>query len=121
MTTAPLDYAQAQEGGRKIAQARRARTDDLREAIIKAAESEIAYQKALSRRMIELRDAGVAATVCKDQAKGEDAIADLGRARAIDAGMVLVQQSRIQEVEGERATFHRLVEWSMKLNTIGVE
>ena len=120
MTTAPLDYAQAQAGGRKIAEARRARTDDLKQAIVSATDSDIAYQKALSRRMIELRDAGVAATVCKDQARGEDAIAELARTRAIGQGMVMVQQSRIQEVEGERATFHRLVEWSMKLNAMGV-
>lgn len=35
--------------------------------------------------------------------------------------MVKVYQELLAEVDGERATFHRLVEWSMKLDAFATE
>ena len=121
MTAQPLDYAQAKEGARKIAERRRGATGKLETAIKEAAAAEAEYRKSLSRRIVELRDAGVAATACEAQAKGEDGIAFLLAERDVKAGMIAVQQSHISEIEGERASFHRLMEWSMKLNAMGVQ
>jgi hypothetical protein len=109
----PLEFSEARQTGRQIASARREAVDALEKAVLARAEAEAEYHHQRALAMVEMKKDQVAVTEAQERVKGE--VADHLLAREKAANDVLILQEKLASIDGERATFHRLMEWSMKL------
>jgi len=113
--TEPYDYADAKAAGHKIAQARRIAVRELEEATLAAAEAEWKYHAVKTEKIAELRANEVGITEIQERIKGENDVNALLYEREKAKYLVLIAQEKLHSIDGERATFHRLVEWSMQV------
>jgi hypothetical protein len=107
-----VSYQQAQDGLRDIAQRRRAARHELEAAHQAYADGEAAYRRAR---------AAAYATVEGPNASARDAIVDAQtsgerHARDIAKGRIDVARAALDEIDGERSSLHRLLEWSMRID-----
>lgn len=107
-----VSYQQAQEGLHDIARRRRAARDELEKAHVALADTEAAYRRARAVAYANVegpnataRDAFVDATTAGER-----------RARDIAKGRIDIARAALDEIDGERASLHRLIEWSMRLD-----
>lgn len=107
----PYDYEQAKRVGLKLTQERRAALTALEEAVKVHAQAEDDYRTTL-REQIVLDKSAHGATAGLEMARGHSEVARLRNARDVAAGMVKARELAVKGMEGDRATFHRLVEWS---------
>jgi hypothetical protein len=116
MNPVPLDYDDAQRRLHTVAQQIRDAEQRHRDAIEKAADAESAYRKGLAQSFVRHRADGKGAGEAELLAKGD--VADLTRARDINSGMVRACLEELEDRRGDRASLHRLVEWSAKVNAL---
>lgn len=109
---APLDYETFRDGARDLAARRRAAREELERAVKRHAEAEAEYRKA--RALAHVQADGSDANARKTQV--DAATADLAKARDIAKGMIGVAHELLAEVDGERASLHRLADWSAKVD-----
>lgn len=81
-----------------------------------AATAEALYRRSLGSRFKELRDAGTAVEAAMTQARGE--LFNLSRERDIAAGRVRLRLEQLDDRRGERASLHKLVDWSGGIDVI---
>lgn len=117
MNPQPLDFHDAQQRLRQIAQQLRDAEAFHREWVENHADAESAYRKALAQAYTRHRADGKGAGEAEVLSKGD--CADLSRARDIAAGMVRAALESLENRRGDRASLHRLVEWSAKFNPTG--
>lgn len=113
-TGQPFDLPTARRFAAGLTRDRRWAQGRLRAAVEKKAETEREYRKALAVAIVQAR-AEHPATVAGDIARGRPDIAQLKAERDVADGMVDVWQEEVRLHDQRRATFHRDVEWSMKV------
>jgi hypothetical protein len=108
----PFDLDDARQAERLASSLQHGAEAGVRDAARNVAEAERAYRMALSKRLLELRAEGMAATLAHDVAKGEQAIADLRYRRDVAAGMLDAAQQQAWRHVADRKALGRLVDWS---------
>ena len=111
----PLDMDEARTALKAIARARRQAREWFQQATLNAAEKERAYRKARAREWPQ-----VAGTAEEKKDAVNDRTADLRYERDVAVGVVKAALERLEEVDAERASLHKLVEWSMKVAPLGI-
>lgn len=109
--TEPYDFAQAKRVAAKLSRERRAAERDLADRVKKHAAAEAAYRAELREQIVKDKSAH-GSTAGLEMARGAKGVVDLREARDVAAGMVKAAEIKLRGCEGDRATFHRLVEWS---------
>ena len=113
----PLDFQQARVQLHTVARQLRDAEQFHREQIQRHADAEAAYRSALAQAYTRHRADGKGAGEADVLAKGD--CASLSRERDIAAGMVRAALESLENRRGDRASLHRLVEWSQKFNPTG--
>lgn len=108
----PLDYEDAREAGKLYAKQRRDARENLEAAINTAKEKITAYRKAYALAFVSAQGDTAEARKADAQSRAADAEAAKWQAEQ----MVKVAHEKLAEIDGHRATFHRLVEWSKELD-----
>lgn len=109
---APLTYGQAIGQLQDITRQARAAEDDYRVAVELAADAENVYRHEFAVAFRRLRGEGHAVAESETLARAECAV--VRRDRDVAAGGVRLALERIENRRGERASWHRIVEWSQQ-------
>ena len=113
--TDPLDMEDARAAVRDLAEKREQALKDLEEAVEESAAAERDYRKALAVAFVT----ATGDTAAQKEANARKGAADDAYKRDLKAGMVKVAQERLNQIDGVRASLHRLIEWSQKINPTG--
>jgi hypothetical protein len=116
--TEPYDYADYKRATLAATREKRQVIAALEKAIDEKAQAEGEYRRLKAQAMRDAREAH-GATMAADMAKGDPAVVEavIRRERAID--MVKVLQERARLCSEDRASLHRLGEWSREADPDG--
>jgi hypothetical protein len=106
----PLSYSDAQTALRNVTANVREAERCYEQAVEQAAEAEATYRRVLAKTMRQLRAEGMPIGLAETCAKGD--VADFSRDRDRAAGDLRLALETIENRRGERASLHRLIEWS---------
>lgn len=112
----PMSYGDAERRMQGMAQRIRDAERAYETASEDAANAEAVYRQALGSRFKALREEGVAVEAAKIQAHGE--LFNLSRERDIAVGRVRKALEVLEDRRGERASLHKLVDWSGGVDVI---
>lgn len=107
----PLSYEQASQWVNLLARERAQLVDKLRLAVETAAQTEASYHEAKAKAMVRLRAEKVGVTEAQERVKGEVVVALENRELANHK--VTIFRERLATVDAQRASLHRMIEWSM--------
>lgn len=113
----PLDIDDARQAARAMGTARREARKDYEKRIKEAADKKREYRKAKALAYVTADGPDAHAR----KADVEKRAADAEFAMELAEGMVKVAAEKLEEIDGERASLHRLMEWSMRLGIDGRE
>jgi VIT1/CCC1 family predicted Fe2+/Mn2+ transporter len=113
----PLDYEDARAAMKAAGANVRAAENELSEQIGRAADAEAEFRRALASKVITLRADGNSATLAETLARGSDEVLTYSRARDVAAGMVKFRHEVLEDRRGDRASLHKLVDYSMKVTS----
>lgn len=113
----PLDVEDARKGSRALVVQRRQARKMLENSMADAADAERDYRR--GRKTAYANNTGGTADARK--ALVDDETADLARDRDFKAALVKVRMEHLAEIDGERALFNRLIEWSKALDPFAQE
>lgn len=113
----PLDMEDARGAARAFGEMRRSARAMLETAVEAHAEAEREYRRGRARAYVTVE----AKTAGERDSKVDDMAADLRYVRDVKKGLVDAAKEKLAEVDGERASFHRLLEWSMRLDAFAQE
>ena len=112
----PLDYESGRLAAKTLNERRAAARSDLETATGKLVDAERDYRKRRAERI------GVAkGTVDEKKAWLDGDTADLRAKRDGAEWAVKIVQERLAELDAQRASLHRLLEWSMRLDPMAAE
>lgn len=109
-----LDYESARTASSTLNARRVEARAELQKATDKRIELETAYRKARAQAWAEGRVEGKNAEQRKDSLNG--AVVDQWAERERAEAVVEMWKERLEEIDGQRASLHRLIEWSAKLD-----
>lgn len=109
--TEPYDYAQAKRAVMAATRERRDAERELRDAVERKGRAEAEYRKALAQGILRAKGEH-GATVAEAVAKGTDKVADAKAEATIADGLVRAALERLRLCSEDRASLHRLIEWS---------
>jgi chromosome segregation ATPase len=115
-TLEPMSYRESESRMQSMARRIRIAEKALAKANEDAATSEALYRKSLGERFKQLRAEGTAVEAAMTQARGE--LWNLSRERDIAAGRVRLRLEQLDNRRGERASLHKLVDWSGGIDVI---
>lgn len=107
----PYDFAQAKRAVMAATRERREAERAYRDAVQTKAASEAIYRRELAKAVL-LAKAEHGATVAEVTAKGEPAVVEAREAMIAAEGMERAAQERLRLCSEDRASLHRLIEWS---------
>jgi 3-deoxy-D-arabino-heptulosonate 7-phosphate (DAHP) synthase len=110
----PYDFATAQKAQERASDRQRQAEQFIIDTWKAHAEAERAYREALSTRIVQLKADGVAATVCRDIARGEKAIAALKVKSLIAEGVREAASQAAWRTSQDRKAQQTFLEWSMR-------
>jgi hypothetical protein len=113
----PLDLDDARQAARVLAENRKVARQEFEAAVIRAAEAKREYRKGLAIAFVSAEGD----TAAMREADAKQRAADLEKTRDVMEGMVKVAQEKLAEIDGERASFHRLLEWSSRIDPMAME
>jgi hypothetical protein len=108
----PLDQDDARQALRMVAEQRHQARDWYQRAIEQRADMERVYRKARAAAWARHTDG----TAKEREDQVNDVTADARYERDVADGIVRAALERLAEVDGERASLHRLIDWSMRLD-----
>ncbi len=117
----PLDYEDARQALKASAERIRAAEDALEQQIDKAAKAEGEYRRQVARKIISYRKSespvgkAIGATEAELLAKGSDEVLAYSQIRDIERDMVKHAFAVLEDRRGDRASLHKIVDWSMKV------
>jgi hypothetical protein len=111
-----LEIDDARRGLHLLAEQRRQARDWLQRAIKSKAEKEKEYRRERARCWARNTEG----TAKEREDKVNDETAQFRYERDIAEGIVLAAKERLEEIDAERASMHRLVDWSMQMQGVGV-
>lgn len=113
----PIDYEDAREALRKLAEQRREALQDLETESFALVDAERDYRKGRAEARVSCK--GTTAADRKDEI--DSATADLRHTRDGARMRVDIVKEKLEEVDGQRASVHRLVDWSAQLDPLVAE
>jgi hypothetical protein len=113
--TQPLDHTEARAALRECANNRHQARDWLQRATQQRAEKEKAYRKLRAQKWVGAPEG--TAKMREDWVNDQSAQARYERDVAV--GVIRAAEERLDEIDGERASLHRLIDWSMKIAPLG--
>lgn len=115
MSNRPWDFEEARQKCRDASSAQEQAENNLREAVVKAAEAEEEYRCALAEEIVRQHaEEGAAWTVAPDLARGSEHVAELRRLRDIAEG---VREAMVQAAwrrAADRKDAQRFADWSQR-------
>lgn len=112
----PLDYESGRLAAKTLNERRAAARSDLESATDRLCDAERDYRKERARRIGE-----ASGTVDEKKVWLDSETADLRHARDGAEWAVKIIQERLAELDAQRASLHRLLEWSMRLDPMAAE
>jgi chromosome segregation ATPase len=112
----PMTYGDAEHRLTEMAKRIRNVEKGYAQAVEDAATAEALYRRKLGERFRELRAEGLAVEAAMTQARGE--LFNLSRERDIASGRVRGKLDELEDRRGERASLHKLVDWSGGIDVI---
>lgn len=113
--TEPLDMDDAREATKALGRQRQDAREHFERAIEKAADAERDYRKTLAFCFVKAEGD----TAAQREANARAAAADASYKRDLKAGLVKAAQERLNEIDAVRASLHRLIEWSQRIDPLG--
>lgn len=110
----PYDYREAKIAVLNASRERRAAESEYRIAIERKASTERVYRKALATEMLAFKEQH-GATMAEALAKGTEHVGAAREAATIAEGRVYACLERLRLCSEDRASLHRLIEWSREL------
>jgi hypothetical protein len=116
----PLEYEDARQALKASATIIRACETDIDEQIRRAAEAAAEYNGQLARKVITLRtnhaegEKAMGATEAELRAKGSAEVVAYATVKDIEEGRVKLAFAKLENRRGDRASLHKVVDWSMK-------
>jgi hypothetical protein len=110
----PYDFAAAKKASESASGVQRQAEQFVIDASRRAANTERAYRKALSEKILELKAGGMAITACGDVARGDPPIADLKFERDVARGIREAASQAVWRATADRKDEGRFIEWSMR-------
>jgi hypothetical protein len=115
----PLDYQDFRSGAQDIAKRRREAVDAYEAQAEVAAQAESTYQRIKATQFVTIRE-GSTATEAENTVKGKTNVRVAQIERDVESEKLKVCMERIKGIDAERASLHKLADWSMK-NPAGQE
>lgn len=112
LPTQPWDFPQAVTAARRAAEVQKAGEQAVRDAAKALADAETAYRVELAKEIVRQRNAGIAATVAQDMARGQERVADLRHARDIQEGVLKATEQRAWRHTADRRDTLEFITWS---------
>lgn len=109
----PLDYSDFREAGHTLAEARKRQVQAIINQVKIAARAEGAYQAKKTAAFVRIRG-NTTATEAENTVKGQEEVREAMEKRDIERELIRVGYEELRSIDAERATLHRLAEWSMK-------
>lgn len=114
MSESPYDWAQARNAINAAKAAQHEAEKNVRDAFKQFGLARRAYQTALAQKILELRAAGQAATLCADLARGDAHVAELRFKKDVAEGVMEAAKSAIWRHTADRRELETLVDWSKR-------
>lgn len=111
-TLSPLEIVDAREAQHKASELQRDLADSLAQAHRDVAAAEYAFRTALTARIKQLHDGGMAITMCEGYAKGEESIAKLRKIRDEKRGDLASIEQNAYRMGADRRSLDGLIDWS---------
>lgn len=108
----PYDFAQAKRAVMNATRERRTAERELREAVNTKAKAQSHYRKVKATAILKAK-AEHGATVADTVASGQPDVAQAYEERIAAEGLERAAQERLRLCSEDRASLHRLIEWSM--------
>lgn len=113
----PVDLLDARMMARELALQRRKARKQYEDALILAADAHLKFRRAKKQAWLHAEGR----TAEERKVDAEDRAAEAEKEWALQEGWVKSRQERLNEVDAERASLHKLMEWSMKLDPYAQE
>lgn len=110
-------YEQCQATMRNLSIAQKEAEDELAEVSERAAKAEAAYRMELAKKELVLREQGLPATLIGDLARGDERVAELKLERDLAEALKDVASKALWRHASDRKDAHRLVDYSLAVNT----
>lgn len=114
----PLQIDEARRACQEIARQRQSARENFERANATLAEKERDYRKARALRYVE--NTGAPSAGMRDSLVDSET-ADERYERDVARGVVEAAQERLKEIDGQRASLHRLIDWSAALDPFAVQ
>ena len=114
MSGRPWDFDEARRWANEASTNQAAVEGEVRDAARAFAVADEAYRVGLARKIVELRAGNVSATLAKDLARGDAAIAALKRDAAIAEGAYEAAKQAGWRRAADRRDTERFIDWSMR-------
>jgi hypothetical protein len=110
----PFEIIDAREAEYKASESQRKLADELADAHGRVADAEYAYRRALTARIRQLHEGGMAITMCPTVARGEESIAVLRRDRDKLQGKLAGVEQECFRAGADRRALDGLIDWSKR-------
>jgi hypothetical protein len=118
----PLDYEDARVAAREFASQRAEARRVLEDAYIRLADAERDYRQARQRARIAAPKVERGEVTAGDRDDYVDSsTSDQRRERDVAKYLIEITKERLEEIDATRASFHRLIEWSAKIDPAAQE
>ena len=114
---APLDYESFRDGAKDLAKRRREARVLLEESVRRHADAEHDYRKARALAYVAIDGQ----TVAEREIKLDAQTAEHRQIRDVAKGMIDVAKELLEEIDAERASLHRLADWSVRIDPTASE
>ena len=110
----PIDLPEFRQGIHKIAKARRQALKNYVEQAEVLAEAAGDYERRKAIAFMRLKNSGSTVTEADATVRGQEEVVMAAIARDKEAALLKGRAEEIAGIDAERASLHRLAEWSMK-------
>lgn len=113
----PVDLLDARMMARELAKRRREAREQYENALILAADAHLKFRRAKKQAWLHAEGR----TAEERKVDAENRAAEAEKEHALQEGWVKARQELLREIDADRASLHKLMEWSMKLDAYAQE
>lgn len=114
MTDSPMTLGEARRALHSASQRQLDSEQAYRQSVEDLAAADLAYNRAVARKMVELHAEGVAWTAAKPLALGDETVSQLRYERDVKRGVVDAAESGRYRLQADRRSLEGIISWSMR-------